>query len=190
MEKVKELLQLDKEAEETVSRLTIHPHRVGYERSFYNDFGLRGIRVDKVEPGFVSCTFKVPPRLTDKNGNLATGAIANIVDEVGGSAVFVIGVPMKVSVDISISFLGTAKLGVTNLIMNLSQIEFFTIRLGNNRKDELEITSKALGERGGYAGTLVHIRNKATGELIAEGRHSLYGNESSKLLFGNQSSKL
>ncbi|MBA0707894.1 hypothetical protein Golax_019903 [Gossypium laxum] len=167
MEKVKELLQLDKEAEETVSRLTIHPHRVGYERSFYNDFGLRGIHVDKVEPGFVSCTFKVPPRLTDKNGNLATGAIANIVDEVGGSAVFVIGVPMKVSVDMSISFLGTAKLG-----------------------DELEITSKALGERGGYAGTLVHIRNKATGELIAEGRHSLYGNESSKLLFGNQSSKL
>ncbi|TYG76888.1 hypothetical protein ES288_D03G150500v1 [Gossypium darwinii] len=167
MEKVKELLQLDKEAEEIVSRLTIHPHRVGYERSFYNDFGLRGIRVDKVEPGFVSCTFKVPPRLTDKNGNLATGAIANIVDEVGGSAVFVIGVPMKVSVDMSISFLGAAKLG-----------------------DELEITSKALGERGGYAGTLVHIRNKATGELIAEGRHSLYGNESSKLLFGNQSSKL
>ncbi|MBA0552584.1 hypothetical protein Golob_023383 [Gossypium lobatum] len=207
MEKVKELLQLDKEAEETVSRLTIHPHRVGYERSFYNDFGLRGIRVDKVEPGFVSCTFKVPPRLTDKNGNLATGAIANIVDEVGGSAVFVIGVPMKVSVDISISFLGTAKLGkviqlcylfldfcglslLANLMMNLSPIDFFTIRLGNNRKDELEITSKALGERGGYAGTLVHIRNKATGELIAEGRHSLYGNESSKLLFGNQSSKL
>ncbi|GMI97156.1 hypothetical protein like AT2G29590 [Hibiscus trionum] len=158
MEKVKEFLKLDKEAEQTVSRLTVPPHRVGYERSFYNEFGLRGLRVDRVEPGFVSCTFKVPPRLTDKNGNLATGAIANIVDEVGGAAVFVIGLPMKVSVDMSISLLGTAKLD-----------------------DELEITSKALGQRGSYSGTIVHVRNKATGELIAEGRHSLFGEQSSKL---------
>ncbi|KAK8596251.1 hypothetical protein V6N12_064750 [Hibiscus sabdariffa] len=131
MEKVKEFLKLDQEAEQTVSRLTVQPHRVGYERSFYNEFALRGLRVDRVEPGFVSCTFKVPPRLTDKNGNLATGAIANIVDEVGGAAVFVIGLPMKVSVDMCISLLGTAKLD-----------------------DELEITSKALGQRGNYAGTI------------------------------------
>ncbi|KAK8598563.1 hypothetical protein V6N13_094529 [Hibiscus sabdariffa] len=158
MEKVKEFLKLDQEAEQTVSRLTVQPHRVGYERSFYNEFALRGLRVDRVEPGFVSCTFKVPPRLTDKNGNLATGAIANIVDEVGGAAVFVIGLPMKVSVDMCISFLGTAKLD-----------------------DELEISSKALGQRGNYSGTIVLVRNKATGELIAEGRHSLFGEQSSKL---------
>ncbi|XVF05383.1 hypothetical protein REPUB_Repub05bG0167100 [Reevesia pubescens] len=160
MEKVKEFLELNKEDAESVSRLTVRPYRVGsnMDINFYEDFALRGIRVDRVESGLVSCTFKVPPRLTDKSGNLANGAIANIVDELGGAVVYVEGLPMNVSVDMSISFLGTAKLN-----------------------DELEITSKILGRRGGYSGTVVLVRNKATGELIAEGRHSLFGKQSSKL---------
>ncbi|XVE59372.1 hypothetical protein DITRI_Ditri05aG0041400 [Diplodiscus trichospermus] len=158
MEKVKEFLELSKEEAETVSRLTIHPHRTGSECSFYEYFALRGILVDRVEAGVVSCTFKVPPRLTDKSGNLATGAVANLVDEVGGAVVHVEGLPINVSVDMSISFLGTAKLN-----------------------DELEITSKVLGQRGGYSGTVVLVRNKATGELIAEGRHSLFRKQASKL---------
>ncbi|KAH1066920.1 hypothetical protein J1N35_031907 [Gossypium stocksii] len=129
--------------------------RRGRERfaaHFYEDFALRGIRVDTVQPGFVSCTLTVPPRLTDRSGNLAKGAVANLVDEVGAAVVHVEGLPMNVSVDMSISFLGTAKLN-----------------------DELEITSKVLGQRGSYSGTIVLVRNKATGELIAEGRHSLFG---------------
>ena len=64
MEKAKEFLKLSSEESESVSRLTIHPHRVGQESSFYADFAIRGIRVDRVEPGFVACTFRVPPRLT------------------------------------------------------------------------------------------------------------------------------
>lgn len=158
MEEAKEFLQLNKEEAESVSRLTIHPHRLGFQCSFYEDFALRGIRVDSVQPGFVSCTFRVPPRLTDKSGNLATGAVANLVDEVGGAIVHVEGLTMNVSVDMSISFLGTAKLN-----------------------DELQITSKVLGRRGSYSGTIVLVRNKATRELIAEGRHSLFGKKSSKL---------
>lgn len=119
---------------------------------------MRGIRVDRVEPGFVSCTFKVPPRFTDRNGNLCSGAIANLVDEVGGVLVQVEGLPMTVSVDMSISFLSTAKLD-----------------------DVLEITSKVLGQKGGYSGTIVLLRNKATGAVVAEGRHSLFGQHRSKL---------
>ncbi|XVF46680.1 hypothetical protein PTKIN_Ptkin03bG0047100 [Pterospermum kingtungense] len=115
MERVKQFLELNKEEAESASRLTIHPHRVGSGSSFYEDFSLRGIRVDRVEPGFVSCTFKIPPRLTDKNGNFATGAVANLVDEVGGAVVHVEGLPMNVSVDMSISFLGTAKINVSQL---------------------------------------------------------------------------
>ncbi|KAK1588177.1 hypothetical protein Q3G72_020502 [Acer saccharum] len=142
MEKAKDCLELNEEESETVSRLTIHPHRVvGVDPSFYEVFALRGIRVDRVEPGLVSCTFKVPPRLTDNNGNLANGAIANLVDEVGGAMVYVEGLPRKVSVDMSISFVSSAKLD-----------------------DELEITSRVLGQRGGYSGTIVLMRNKATGE--------------------------
>lgn len=48
-------------------------------------------------------------------------------------------------------------------------------------QDELEITSKVLGQKGGYAGTVVIVKNKATGLLIAEGRHSLFGKHSSKM---------
>ncbi|XP_030964122.1 acyl-coenzyme A thioesterase 13-like [Quercus lobata] len=158
MEKAREFLELSSEESESVSRLIIHPHRVGHEPSFYDDFALRGIRVDRVEPGLVSCTFKVPRRLTDRTGKLASGAIANLVDEVGAAVVHVEGLPMNVSVDMSISFLSTAKLD-----------------------DELELTSRVLGRKGGYSGTVVLIRNKATGELIAEGRHSLFGKHASKL---------
>ncbi|KAH7542297.1 hypothetical protein FEM48_Zijuj02G0058500 [Ziziphus jujuba var. spinosa] len=50
----------------------------------------------------------------DRDGKLANGAIANIVDVVGGSVVQVEGLPLCFSVDISISFLSTANLHVSN----------------------------------------------------------------------------
>ncbi|KAL6195480.1 PREDICTED: acyl-coenzyme A thioesterase 13-like [Fragaria vesca subsp. vesca] len=159
MEKAKKSLELISEEESNlVTRLAVPAHRVGSGFSFYEDFALKGIRVDRVEPGLVVCSFKVPPRLTDRSGKLANGAIANLVDEVGGAVVHVEGLPMSVSVDMSISFMSTAKLN-----------------------DDLEISSKVLGKRGGYSGTLVLMRNKATGEVIAEGRHSLFGRHPSKL---------
>ncbi|XP_052187203.1 uncharacterized protein LOC127797973 isoform X3 [Diospyros lotus] len=152
MERAKESLQLTSEESESVARLTVAPHRVGIDSSFFEDFILKGIRVDRVEPGLVTCTYK------DRNGKLCAGAIANLVDEVGGAVVHVEGLPMNVSVDMSISFLSTAKLD-----------------------DELELTARVLGQRGGYSGTSVLVRNKATGELVAEGRHSLFGKHASKL---------
>ncbi|KAJ7964122.1 acyl-coenzyme A thioesterase 13 [Quillaja saponaria] len=158
MERANEFLQLTKEESDAVSRLTVPSHRVGVDSSFYEHFALRGIRVDRVEPGFVACTFKVPARLSDRAGNFASGAVANLVDEVGGALVHVEGLPMNVSVDMCISYLSTAKVN-----------------------DELEVTSKLLGRKGGYSGTIVHLRNKATGELIAEGRHSLFGKHASKM---------
>ncbi|CDP09147.1 unnamed protein product [Coffea canephora] len=158
MENARESLQLAKEESDRVSQLTFPPHRPHLDSSFYEYYALRGIRVDRVEPGYVSCTFKVPSRLIDRNGNLASGAVANLVDEMGGALVHVEGLPMNVSVDMSISYLSTAKLD-----------------------DELEIVSTLLGRKGGYSGTLVIVRNKLTGELIAEGRHSLFGKHASKM---------
>ncbi|RAL37321.1 unnamed protein product [Cuscuta campestris] len=159
MEKPKALMEgTSKEELEILSSLTFHPHRVSVESSFYEYYAVRGIRVDRVEPGSVFCTFKVPRRLTDRDGILASGAIANLVDEVGGAVVYVEGLPMNVSVDMSISYLSTAKLN-----------------------DELEITGRCLGKRGCYSGTSVLVRNKLTGELIAEGRHSLFGKHASKM---------
>ncbi|GMN23870.1 hypothetical protein TIFTF001_000301 [Ficus carica] len=142
MEKAKQFLELTEEESEIVSRLAIPAREPGYSPCFYEDFALKGIRVDRVEPGLVVCSFKVPPRLTDRNGKLATGAIANLIDEVGGALVHVEGLPMN---------------------------------------DELEITARLLGRKGGYSGTMVLMRNKVTGEIIAEGRHSLFGKHASKL---------
>ncbi|XP_024159680.1 acyl-coenzyme A thioesterase 13 isoform X2 [Rosa chinensis] len=142
--KVKEFLELSQDESEAVSRIVVPPQRPG-TASLYEDFALRSIRVDRVEPGLVVCTLK------DRAGNLAKGAIANVVDMVGGYVTYVEGLPMYVSVDISISYISTAKLD-----------------------DELEITSKRLGQRGAYYGAIVLLRNKATGEIIAEGRHSMF----------------
>ncbi|KAK7275956.1 hypothetical protein RIF29_17083 [Crotalaria pallida] len=164
MENGREFLKprLSQQQSDAVSRidslLSITPAPAANHHCFYEHFILAGIRVDRVEPGFITCSFKVPPRLTDKNGKLVNGAIANLVDEVGGAVVHAEGLPMNVSVDMSISFLSTAHLN-----------------------DELDITSRLLGRKGGYSGTIVLLKNKATGELIAEGRHSLFGRHNSKM---------
>nr|XP_008364467.2 acyl-coenzyme A thioesterase 13-like isoform X2 [Malus domestica] len=146
LEDAKKYLEVTQDELEAVSRLVFPSDRL-----IYDNFVESGIRVDRVQPGFVVCTFKVPPRLTDRAGNLANGAIATLVDVVGASTVFVPHIPMTVSVDMSISYMAKAKLN-----------------------DELEITSKRLGQRGRYYGTYVLLRNKASGEIIAEGRHSLF----------------
>ncbi|KAK2430204.1 hypothetical protein P8452_43646 [Trifolium repens] len=159
--KTKEILQrkLNQQESEALSRLISVPSiRPGDNSSFYEHFALTGIKVEKVQPGFVSCSFIVPPRLIDSTGKLANGAIATLVDEVGGALVHEEGLPMNVSVDMSISFISTAHVN-----------------------DELEITSRLLGRKGGYSGTIVLLKNKATGELIAEGRHSLFGRHNSKM---------
>ncbi|KAK7321336.1 hypothetical protein VNO77_31880 [Canavalia gladiata] len=161
MKKAREKLQLrlNQQEYDAVSQLRSVPSlRPGDNSSFYEHFILSGIRVERVEPGSVSCSFKVPSRLADRTGKLANGAIANLVDEVGGAVVYEEGLPMNVSVDMSISFLSIARVG-----------------------DELEITSRLLGRKGGYSGTIVLLKNKATGELIAEGRHSLFGRHNSKM---------
>ncbi|XP_022148426.1 acyl-coenzyme A thioesterase 13 isoform X1 [Momordica charantia] len=156
MEKTKQLLELTKEESDAVEKLAVRPRKAG-EKCFFTFFALRGIRVDRVHPGLVVCTFKVPPRLTDRSGKLASGAIANLVDEVGSSVIYDEALPEPVSVDMSISYLSTAAVG-----------------------DELEIISKLLGQKGRYSGTSVLIKNKTTGEIVAEGRHSLFSIRASK----------
>ncbi|CAL8160659.1 unnamed protein product [Prunus armeniaca] len=148
--KVNKSLDVTEDESEAVSRLVVPVIPPGGV-SFYDAFVVRGIRVNRVEPGLIVCTLKVPPRFTDRGGNLANGAIANLVDELGFCAAYVPGQPMNVSVDISISYMSTAKL-----------------------HDELEITSRLLGRLGRYYGAIVILRNKTTGEIIAEGRQSFF----------------
>ncbi|XP_047332661.1 uncharacterized protein LOC124936222 [Impatiens glandulifera] len=160
MNKARNLLSVDDRDSELVSRLTIPTHRIHIDRSFYEDMTLRGIRVDRVQPGFVSCSFKVPSYLSDSNGKLAAGAIANLVDELGGAVIMSEweNEMNNVSVDMSISYVSAADVD-----------------------EELEITARLLGKKGGFFGTNVVLKNKITGDIIAEGRHSLFNKHASKM---------
>ncbi|KAL1545041.1 acyl-coenzyme A thioesterase 13-like [Salvia divinorum] len=135
-----------------VSRLRFAPHKPHAEPSFYEYSVLRGVRVESVRCGStLYCSFTVPARLIDRNGKLSAGAIASLVDEIGAAAIHKCGKPMDVSVDMSIAYISDAKMN-----------------------DELEITSRCLGQRGSYHSTGVLIRNRTTGEIVAQGRHSLF----------------
>ncbi|KAL0435021.1 UNVERIFIED_CONTAM: Acyl-coenzyme A thioesterase 13 [Sesamum radiatum] len=160
MEKAREFLEKGAASDGAapVSRLTFPPHKPHLESSFYEYFILRGVRVDRLQPGCISLSFRVPPRLTDGEGNLARGAIASLIDEIGAAVINEGGQPMDVSVDMSISYISAAKMN-----------------------DELEITSRFLGRVGRYFGTTVLIQNKTTGEVVAEGRHSLFRVPASKM---------
>ncbi|TQD88801.1 hypothetical protein C1H46_025690 [Malus baccata] len=100
MEKAKKRLELNLDESETVSRVAIPALQIGK---------LRGIQV---EPVVVICYFKVPPHLIDIDGTLANGAIANLVDIVSGSLGYIPNLPMNVSVNISVSYVSTAKVGI------------------------------------------------------------------------------
>ncbi|KAJ0580804.1 putative HotDog domain superfamily, acyl-coenzyme A thioesterase 13 [Helianthus annuus] len=114
MEKrTREYLQVTDEHSDRVAGINTSPLRPELSYCFYDDLALKGIRVDQLQPGSISCSFTIPPRLTDRNGDLANGAIATFVDLIGGALLHEMDVPMKVSVDMSISYLSTAKINVS-----------------------------------------------------------------------------
>lgn len=160
MEKAKALLMPHPYSLDVETKLFIHPQQSdsSSSRSFYESFTIHGLHIQKLEPGHVLCRWKVPARLTDASGSLQPGAIANIVDDVGAAASLSDGQPEKVSVDMNISYLSNAKVN-----------------------DEIEINARVLGHKGGFSMTQVELRNKSTGKLVAEGRHSLYSRWASKL---------
>ncbi|KAJ3684032.1 hypothetical protein LUZ61_013196 [Rhynchospora tenuis] len=153
MERAIQAVTVGEEEAKAVDGLPVRAHRPGQEASFYEGFALRGIHVDQIQPGFLSCSFTVPPRLTDVSGKMAAGAVVNLVDQVGAAVMTSEGHHKKPSVDISVVFLSPANLG-----------------------DELEIKSKVLGNKGGLTGTHILLTNKTTGQVVAEGRHCLFGN--------------
>ncbi|KAG5515162.1 hypothetical protein RHGRI_036264 [Rhododendron griersonianum] len=100
----------------------------------------------------------VPPD-RDRTGNFATGAISYLVDALGGAVAYVEGRPMNASVDVSISFLPMAKPDVScHLLAPNPHFSSYVFSMAG---------------KGGYSGTsIILIRNKVTGEVVAEGRHS------------------
>ncbi|GLJ41995.1 hypothetical protein SUGI_0869380 [Cryptomeria japonica] len=102
----------------------------------------------KLLRGHVVCTWTVPARLTDASGALYAGVIATIVDDIGCVASLSDSQPQKVSVDMNISYISTAKVN-----------------------DEIEVDARVLGHKGGFSMTYVNLKNKATDKqtLIKKG---------------------
>ncbi|KAE8696078.1 putative Major facilitator superfamily protein [Hibiscus syriacus] len=115
---------------------------IGYEIEARS---LRGLQVIEAQTGFLRCSFIVPAHASDMNGNWHVGAIATIIDNVGGAAIYSTGHHLKVTVNFNILYHSTAKI-----------------------QEEVEIEAKVNGHRGKMTSMVVGVRSKSNnGRLIA-----------------------
>lgn len=127
---------------------------------FFDPMIMSGLKVDLIERGRVLCSMTVPARLLNVGNSLHGGATAALVDVVGSSVILTYdrATTTGVSVEINVSYLDAAYVG-----------------------DEIEIEAKALRVGKAVAVVSVEFRNKKTGKIIAQGRHTKYLAVSSKL---------
>ncbi|XP_022777176.1 uncharacterized protein LOC111318578 isoform X2 [Durio zibethinus] len=76
---------------------------IGYELESRT---LQGLQVIRAQRGFLRCSFIVPTHASDVNGNWHVGAIATIIDNVGGAAIYSIGDHLKEEVEIEAKVIG------------------------------------------------------------------------------------
>ncbi|KAJ0051847.1 hypothetical protein Pint_01123 [Pistacia integerrima] len=117
---------------------------LGYE---LENIILEDLKIVKAHEGFIRCSYFVPVKLADKDGNWEVGSIASIIDNVGAVAIYSFSGHIKASVDFTISFFSTTKV-----------------------QEEVEIEAKVAGERGQLTSVVVEVRKKDSGQLIALGK--------------------
>eukprot|EP00127_Corallochytrium_limacisporum_P005545 Clim_evm62s207 gene=Clim_evmTU62s207 len=118
-------------------------HRDGFDRCMTN------LRIEKLEKGRVVCQLKVDRSLSNAYYTLHGGATATLVDIVGTIALLTMDYKRPgVSVDINVSYIGTAKEGETIFI---------------------EGTALKVGKRLGFSDVKL---TKEDGTVIASGRHT------------------
>ncbi|KAG8483379.1 hypothetical protein CXB51_023161 [Gossypium anomalum] len=74
---------------------------------------LQGLRVIHAEKGFMRFDFVVPKSVSDIDGNWNVGALASLVDLLGGVTIFSFANRVVTSVDFSVSYYSTAKIQVS-----------------------------------------------------------------------------
>ncbi|TEA21878.1 hypothetical protein DBR06_SOUSAS20010064, partial [Sousa chinensis] len=117
---------------------------LGFDRS------LEKVTLVSAVPGKVICEVKVEEQHTNKMGTLHGGMTATLVDVVSTYALMCTerGAP-GVSVDMNITYMSPAKMG-----------------------EDIVITAHVLKQGKTLAFVSVDLMNKATGKLIAQGRHT------------------
>ncbi|KAL5793003.1 hypothetical protein ACOSP7_001597 [Xanthoceras sorbifolium] len=106
-----------------------------------------GLQIIECREGFIRCNFIVPSSVADKDGNWHVGAMATLIDSVGGAATHSLSGHVKTSVDFNISFYSTARI-----------------------QEEVEIEAKVVGDRGKLTSVQVEVRRRDNGEVIALGK--------------------
>ncbi|XP_035406472.1 acyl-coenzyme A thioesterase 13 [Cygnus atratus] len=113
---------------------------------------LRKIKLLSATPGKVVCELKVEEEHTNRGGTLHGGLTATLVDVVSTAALLhTERAAPGVSVDMNITYTSAAKIG-----------------------EEVLITAQILKQGRNIAFATVDLTNKATGKLIAQGRHTKY----------------
>ncbi|XP_071729426.1 uncharacterized protein [Rutidosis leptorrhynchoides] len=111
----------------------------------------RGIKIDRVEFGYVRCYFVVPDHLTDGEGNWNAGAISVLIDGMAAGAVFSICGGQLATIDFTISFYSTVKVN-----------------------EEVVIEANVVGEQGSLISVVIDITKKATGDKVAVGKQWMH----------------
>lgn len=99
------------------------------------------------EKGFFRCNFTVPNLVSDSDGNWHVGAIATLIDCIGGAAIISTVENMCVSLDFTVSYFATAKI-----------------------EEQVEIEAKVEGSKGNLISAMVRVKKKESGLLIALGK--------------------
>ncbi|KAM6959425.1 acyl-coenzyme A thioesterase 13 [Aplochiton taeniatus] len=111
---------------------------------------LNKVDILSASPGKVVCELKVEEEHTNRGGTLHGGLTATLVDVISTTAIMYSerGAP-GVSVDMNITYMNSAKIG-----------------------EDVLITAQVLKQGRTLAFATVDLTNKATGKLIAQGRHT------------------
>ncbi|KAG5264243.1 hypothetical protein AALO_G00251530 [Alosa alosa] len=111
---------------------------------------LSKVSILSASPGKVVCEMKVEEEHTNRGGTLHGGLTATLVDVISTTAIMYSerGAP-GVSVDMNITYMNAAKMG-----------------------EDVLITAQVLKQGRTLAFATVDLTNKATGKLIAQGRHT------------------
>ncbi|PWA72607.1 thioesterase superfamily protein [Artemisia annua] len=108
---------------------------------------LKGMKIDRVELGYIRCYFVIPDHLSDANGNWNAGAMSVLIDDMAAGAVFSITGGNLATVDFTMSFYSTVKVN-----------------------EEVEIEASVVGEKGNLVSVVIDIKKKGSGEKVVVGK--------------------
>uniref|UniRef100_A0A804MBT5 Mon2/Sec7/BIG1-like HUS domain-containing protein n=1 Tax=Zea mays TaxID=4577 RepID=A0A804MBT5_MAIZE len=136
----------------------------------FNALPLSGVRVSLAERGRALCSLRVPPHLTDAEGNWHAGAIAAAVDNVCAAAIMSVEGIIKVSIHYDISYFTTAKLHKMKLVVDIFLFHGTPFTEIGSSLDEVEMDGRVVEQKVRMTAVAVEVRKKESGELVAIGR--------------------